>query len=357
MSRQSNKEIYYISSFYWKNYNAASKAKMDIERIFQSESFKPINLFKDGKNTRIFSLSKFFQFIIYSFFGGKYKNSTVFFQNGTGIDAILSPFIKLAFRNGKRVIFVHDIETIRIGRKIDFLREKIVFSKFTHAICPSEEMAEFLKKKFGFRGKTFVLGFFDYLIFEEFDSIIKTHREEFPENKKFLVVYAGNLSKWKAGFIHKIAESNYFPKNYKLLLYGKGYDGVMNEFLEIKGAYPPDELPARIQGHFGLIWDGDDIDRILGKRGEYLKYNLPHKTSLYIVSKLPIIAWKGSAIFKLIEEYNIGFGVDSLLELESKLENITPEQYEIWRSNIEKLRNEIINGNRMRSVIKSVINE
>lgn len=357
MSRQSNKEIYYISSFYWKNYNAASKAKMDIERIFQSESFKPINLFKDGKNTRIFSLSKFFQFIIYSFFGGKYKNSTVFFQNGTGIDAILSPFIKLAFRNGKRIIVIHDVETIRLGRKIDFLREKIVFSKFTHAICHSQEMADFLMEKIGFKGQTIVLGFFDYLISKEITKNIDNNKLEFSKDTRFLIVYAGNLSKWKSGFICKMAESGYSPKNYKLLLYGKGYDGVMNEFLEIKGAYPPDELPARIQGHFGLIWDGDDIDKISGKTGEYLRYNSPHKASLYIASELPIIAWKGSVIFKLIEEYNIGFGVDSLLELESKLENITPEQYETWRNNIEKLRNEIINGNRLRNVMKAIVSE
>lgn len=331
---------------------------MDIERIFQDENLKPINLFRDCKNTRIFSLSKFFQFLIYSFFGGKYKNSTVFFQNGTGIDAILSPLIKLAFRNGKRIIFIHDIETIRLGRKIDFLREKIVFSKFTHAICPSAEMAEYLRKKFGFKGETYVLGFFDYLVSEEFENMIRSRRVEFLENKKFLIAYAGNLSKWKAGFIYKITESNYCPKNYKLLLYGKGYNGFVNDlFIEIKGAYSPDELPARIQGHFGLIWDGDDIDKVSGKRGEYLKYNLPHKTSLYIVSKLPIIAWRGSAIFKLIEEYNIGFGINSLLELESKFENITPEQYVTWKNNVEKLRKEIINGNRMRAVIKSVISE
>lgn len=103
MSRQSNKEIYYISSFYWKNYNAASKAKMDIERIFQSESFKPINLFKDGKNTRIFSLSKFFQFIIYSFFGGKYKNSTVFFKTVRELTRFYHLLLSLHLEMGKEL--------------------------------------------------------------------------------------------------------------------------------------------------------------------------------------------------------------------------------------------------------------
>ncbi|HCI29602.1 MAG TPA: hypothetical protein DE117_05440 [Fervidobacterium sp.] len=76
----------------------------------------------------------------------------------------------------------------------------------------------------------------------------------------------------------------------------------MENILETKGAFPPDELPAK-DGHFGLVWDGEDISQPSGTTGKYLQYNSPQKASLYIVSGFPLIVWKGAAIYKLVERY------------------------------------------------------
>ena len=53
-----------------------------------------------------------------------------------------------------------------------------------------------------------------------------------------------------------------------------------------KGVYPPDQLPDKIQGGWGLIWDGSSLKGCQGNYGEYLKYNNPHKTSFYIAMEM-----------------------------------------------------------------------
>jgi len=73
---------------------------------------------------------------------------------------------------------------------------------------------------------------------------------------------------------------------------------------------------TKLKEHFGLVWDGEEIETIAGTTGEYLRYNSPHKASLYIVSGLPLIVWKESAIYELVKQYNIGFGVSNLMELD-----------------------------------------
>lgn len=353
-----DKKTYYVSAFFWKNYNAASKAKMDVERIFQKMGFDSIDLFKDKKNIRVFSIGKLFKLIFTSLFSKKYRHSDVFFQNGTGIDFFLAPILKFIFRKGKRVIVIHDVETIRLGRKIDFIREKSVFSKFTHAVCHSQQMADFLKEELGFKGTVLTLGLFDYIIDNNSNGLKKASNEElpFPNNDKFSIVYAGNLSKWKSGFLHKIFEDNLLFKNYRLVLYGKGFDETeKNECLDLKGAFPPDELPYHLQGHFGLIWDGDDTDKISGNVGKYLKYNSPHKASLYIVSGLPLICWKEAAVFETIKKYNIGFGIDSLKDLDEKLGNISEQEYYLWKSNTIKLKDKLAQGKNLEEIITQIL--
>jgi len=354
-SKKAKREnIYYISAFYWRNYNAASKAKMDVEEIFERRQFNPIELFKDSYkgNIRVFSLSRLFG-LVFSKKRKEFKDSTVFLQNGTGIDLLISPFIKLAFKKGKRIILIHDIESLRRGRKMDIVRERMVFSNFTHAVCHSEKMADFLKNELKFKGETYILGFFDYLVKSESDL---DSRNSPKPDEKFKIAYAGNLSKWKSAFLYKIAEMN--SNRYIFNLYGKGYDGpVMKNTLEFKGAFPPDELPAKLDGHFGLVWDGEDISQPSGLTGKYLQYNSPHKASLYIVSGLPLIVWKGSAVYKLVEQYNIGFGIDSLLELDERLKGITQEQYATWRANIPNLAKQLANGQSLGRVIDQILSE
>lgn len=346
---------YYISAFFWETYNAASKAKRDVEKILENMGFKRIEFFKNAKKFRYLSLFRLLKILLSSIFTKKYKNSNVIFQNGTGIDLILAPIIKFIFRRGKRIILIHDVESLRMGRKVDFFREKIVFSQFSHIICASENEVKFFEEDLKIKGKKFILPLFDYLVENNPALEENIAKVKFPKNSKFAVVFPGNLSRWKSEFLYKLSKLGLEFKNYVLHLYGKGFDGKKSAgSLEYKGAIAPDELPYRLFGHFGLVWDGDDIEKLSGRIGEYLKYCTPHKFSLYIASGLPVICSKDAAIYKVVEKYDIGFGVESLREIDIKLNDITEERYRVWKENVLNLREKVINGKNLEEVLLKV---
>ena len=49
------------------------------------------------------------------------------------------------------------------------------------------------------------------------------------------------------------------------------------------------------KGSFGLIWEGDSIEKPSGSLGRYIQYISHHKLSLYILAKLPIIVAASAA--------------------------------------------------------------
>lgn len=65
-SKKDDREnVYYIPAFYWKNYNAFAKSKMDIEETFKRRNFQAIEFFKDSRNgaVRLISLKKLFHLL------------------------------------------------------------------------------------------------------------------------------------------------------------------------------------------------------------------------------------------------------------------------------------------------------
>ena len=106
-----------------------------------------------------------------------------------------------------------------------------------------------------------------------------------------------------------------------------------------------------------MIWDGDSLEECNGAFGEYLKYNNPHKFSLYIAAGIPVITWKKAAIAEFIEKENIGITVNSLEDLEKILINLSNEEYEKKVENVLKIREKIINGKILTNIIKEILNE
>ena len=85
-----------------------------------------------------------------------------------------------------------------------------------------------------------------------------------------------------------------------------------------QGEFSADELPAHLKGQFGLIWDGSSVNTCEGNFGEYLRYNNPHKISLYLACGLPVIIWavsythliRGSNVTSALNEnYGIPTGI------------------------------------------------
>ena len=155
----------------------------------------------------------------------------------------------------------------------------------------------------------------------------------------YTVVYAGALGYDKNRFLYELDR---LPRQWHLSVYGKGFetDKIFNkEYFSYNGFLPADQLISSVQGDFGLVWDGDSYATCVGNYGEYLQYNNPHKVSLYVRCHLPLIIWEKAALAPFIKEKEIGICINSLEELDGKLEKLTVDDYFKMKSRVIEISN------------------
>lgn len=161
---------------------------------------------------------------------------------------------------------------------------------------------------------------------------------------------AGNLRKDKAGYIYALDD---LESGVMFHLYGPNFEGkTIGKNVIYKGQYPPEELPEKLQCGFGLVWDGPSLEGCSGMMGKYLKYNNPHKTSLYLASGIPVIIWKQAAMADLVNERRIGIVVESLEEISSKIGALQKEEYQLLKKNAENLGRQLRSGAMLKAALK-----
>ena len=75
-----------------------------------------------------------------------------------------------------------------------------------------------------------------------------------------------------------------------------------------------------------------------------MKYNNPHKLSLYLSSGLPVVIWDKAAEAVFVKNNKLGIAVNSLFELQSKLENITEDDYNEMARNVAVIAEKLKKG-------------
>ena len=217
------------------------------------------------------------------------------------------------------VCFVTDIEGLRDGNSRLLYREMNTFKKLTYFIVHNEAMERWLIK-FHPKAISARITFFDYLEPAGYD--INRGSIEYS------IAFAGFLDKSKfVADLHRVG-------NVRFHLYGQ-----LTKPMEIHGniiyhgVFPRKDLLQRMEGAFGLVWDGDSIEGLEGAFGTYLQYNSPNKLSLYILKGLPIIVHKEAASAAIVKQYKIGFSVSSLLEIENYVRGLTEQEYLSMRNN------------------------
>jgi hypothetical protein len=156
------------------------------------------------------------------------------------------------------------------------------------------------------------------------------------------VVVAGNLDPKKSGYISGLRSI----KGIKWHLYGVGLpdDYQEEEFIKYEGSYPPDELPEKLTGKFGLVWDGYSVGGCKGAIGNYLRLNNPHKLSLYLAAGIPIIIWNEAAEATFVKKYGLGLLVNSLENLPQVIGDLTDGEYDAFRKNVFFMAELVKNG-------------
>ena len=276
------------------------------------------------------------------------KNDIVIYQHpiiyGKRISAIMIRKIKKK-KKCKFVAIIHDLETLRGGihgvvkqkRKTDKFGDTTLLMCFDAVICHNDAMKKYMMGLGFNEKKLFCLKLFDYL-----SNYIR------PIPKKCTnptIAIAGNLAIGKCAYIYDICTKN-DNLNLTVNLYGINYEEGKNEDGRIKwhGSFNPEELPEKIICDFGLVWDGISVDSCTGNTGNYLRYNNPHKTSLYLSAGIPVIVWKESAMASFIETNKVGITVDNLHRLDTIISSISEDKYVEMCNNAKLIAKKIQNG-------------
>ncbi|WP_311407284.1 beta-1,6-galactofuranosyltransferase, partial [Liquorilactobacillus uvarum] len=174
---------------------------------------------------------------------------------------------KLRSEDNKLILVVHDIESLRIfeGVEEDTKKELEILNSVDGLVVHNQSMVMWLKLH-GVRTKMVTLKIFDYL---SSCSISKPQK-----GRTGIICYAGNL--YKAKFLKEFKTDN------TVAVFGPNPADNYPSNIEYRGQYAPEKLPEFLVGDYGLVWDGPSENTCDGVYGHYLKYNSPHKVSLYL---------------------------------------------------------------------------
>ncbi|MCR6721566.1 MAG: hypothetical protein NVV59_15070 [Chitinophagaceae bacterium] len=202
-------------------------------------------------------------------------------------------------------------------------------------------MEEWIRAK-GYRGKIAMLQLFDFLV----------KPSQTKRNLSNSVVFAANLS--KSSFLFQLDQPAL--RNINFNVYGKGFDEVKQwpQNVHYKGAFAPSEMPAIVEGSFGLLWNGDQLDQPGGSFARYLQYISPHKLSLYILAGLPILIPRFAGASRFIEENCLGILIDSPADIETAIKNLSAEDYRIICNNLAIWADWISKGEQLKRAVREV---
>lgn len=307
--------------------NAGNKARNDVEEIVKREGYQPLLLTVEdwyqmgtvkAQRHKAKALSKAFAQL-------KFGDQLLIQFPMLHHSFFTTRLVRKIQRRGVQVYFIiHDLEALRyanldtvpLKHKIRVhLQESSLLKVADGVIAHNPIMKSVLLEKGLPEHKLVSLEIFDYLIpnYQEKDGLSKDQP----------IIVAGNLAQEKAGYLYQL------PARLAYNLYGVGFDekrALANE--TYFGSFLPDELPAALEGGFGLVWDGDSAQTCSGVFGEYLRYNNSHKASLYLASGFPLVVWKQSALSRFVLENGCGIAVESLHDLKATIDYLSDEDYQ-----------------------------
>lgn len=237
-------------------------------------------------------------------------------------------------KNVKIVSLVHDVENLRKTFQSKYMQQefKFMLEIADVLVVHNEKMKDYFISLGVKDTKIVTLSIFDYFMDEEVQT-----KKSFESS----ISIAGNLDAIKSPYIGKLQEL----ENIKIHLYGPNYKETRNNKdnsnILYHGSFPANEVPMQLNCGFGLVWDGDSLEGCAGNTGEYLKYNNPHKLSLYLAAGLPVIVWSQAATADFVLQNGLGFVVNSLYEIEDILLNMTEEEYREYVSKVNAISKRI----------------
>lgn len=333
----------YLSRNYKDIAGAGNKAKTDIEQIMATEGYINIGLPQTRYKNTVIAFLLTLAGVLKTPFSLK-KGDRLVLQYP--LKKYFTFICRMAHLRGAKVIVViHDLGSFR-RKKLTAEQEIQRLSHADYIIAHNDRMKQWLIEH-QCQVPVGTLEIFDYL------SETKAAPRPLP-SPPYGVVYAGALNLRKNTFLYEIGKH---VRSYHFNLYGNGFEiekAAGKEHFNYKGFVRFDELIATAEGNFGLVWDGFSTEACTGDFGEYLQYNNPHKTSLYIRCELPVIIWEKAALSDFVRKNEIGICIASLNELDSILASLTPEQYATMKQNVAALSERLQNGYYIKKALSEI---
>ena len=220
----------------------------------------------------------------------------------------------IQWKGARTAAIVHDIDSMRlIGGKAARWSDQVMLPAFDRLIVHTDRMRDYLAGQGVPQEKMTVLELFDYAT-----PALMPDRQLSMD-----VCFAGNLRKEKAGWLYAMPRT-------KLTwhLWGEGWKGKHSRTDMVHhGTASPEALPGRLEGSFGVAWDGQALDSARGAYGAYMMVNAPHKLSLYLVAGMPVVVWSGAAVADWVRAKGVGLVLDELTDLPQTIAALTPDAY------------------------------
>ncbi len=332
---------YYYNIIHRKENHAGTKAVDDCNNILKSIGYEPIDLvMKEKNNTILRGVERYF----YNFrnFFKKY-NTSIVIQHPLRLRKIYIDMLGIAkiIRRLEYIFLIHDLDSLRYenGSYIDNKMLKIA----DYIISHNEKMTNYLIENGVPEEKIVNLEIFDYL------GDIK------KKNIRFAPVLniAGNLDSSKCKYLEDL---NLINNGTLFNLYGINFDEkvLASGTISYKGAFKPEEILNQLKEGFGLVWDGTSINACEGNTGEYLKYNNPHKLSLYLASGLPVVISEEAAEADYVKEHNVGIVVKRIEDFKKYFDKLTLEEYNTMLECVNECSQKINEGYYLKKAIMNV---
>jgi len=327
-------KITYIGEKPAPNNHAGNKARVDVDAILREKYGEPY------ENLEEIVFSNLGQKVGYLLDPSNLKqifrirqmrSQKVIMQYPFYFNPILKKVLRDSLGKNEVVFLIHDVNALRSFQDSDIKTEMDELNLAKAVIVHNDIMGRALQK-LGLNVPWFSLALFDYLLPDVPQKVF---------SKGTTVAFAGNLGKSK---YLRNAEIETLGLHFNL--YGPGFkeEAIKWKNISYKGSFPPDEVPFKLEGNFGLIWDGSNINTCDGPIGTYMKYNNPHKLSLYIAAGLPVIVWKQAAIAEFVTALKIGIAVESLKEVSEKIKSMPDNEYREMGKAVKKLQKQIVSG-------------
>lgn len=317
--------------------NAGPKATNDIIKFLNASddySVKTLNFDLTSKIKKLI-----YNYITIPNFFKNLKADIIIFQYPAYSEYLMKTIMKSIkkYTNAKLYLIIHDIETLRLYKdRPDYVANEMIWLKQADGIVVhNNQMHNWLSSN----GITNMvdLNLFDY------DNPQKVN-DNFEYDKS--ICFAGNLA--KAKFLTLLSSNN------TINVYGPNPVEKYSTGVNYLGQYAPDELPKHLRENFGLVWDGASLNTCNGVYGEYMRYNSPHKVSLYLSTGMPVIIWKEAALANYIVTNNIGIAVDSLENIDKIVDTISEDEFKIMKNNAICVASKLRNGTFIKEALSNL---